>query len=345
MSSVDVIVPCYRYGRYLRECVESVLTQSVEKLRILIIDDASPDHTADVGLELAREDSRITFIQHPDNKGHIATYNEGIAWAAADYLLLLSADDYLLPGALKRATDLMDGNPDVGFTFGKAIDLTDGDTVRHTHTFANTTVAAVISDNAGCAVLSGKEFFTLIQSSGLINIVRAPTAVVRTELQKRLGGYRPELPQSGDMEMWLRLAAHAEVGVIGTYQAIYRLHGSNMQNEYYRDNWFPDLLQRKAAVECLFETYSRVLPNDQELYRSLLKPLGREAVRQASGAFNDNKLDLSRQLCTFAICVYPEITRTMPWLLLNCKRGIGVKLSRSLVFWTSKVRHMASRLS
>ena len=54
MNSVDVIVPCYRYGRFLRECVESVLTQKGVDVRVLIIDDASPDNSGDVGTELSK---------------------------------------------------------------------------------------------------------------------------------------------------------------------------------------------------------------------------------------------------------------------------------------------------
>src|SRR5262245_9653241 len=93
MSSVDVIVPCYRYGHFLRECVESVLTQSHKHVRVLILDDASPDNTSEIGAELAREDPRVGLVRHQFNKGHIATYNEGIDWVSADYMLLLSADD------------------------------------------------------------------------------------------------------------------------------------------------------------------------------------------------------------------------------------------------------------
>ena len=88
--------------------MESVLSQAVENVRILIIDDASPDNTAEVAADLVREDSRVTFVRHTINKGHIATYNEWIEWASADYMLLLSADDYLLPGALSRAANLLD---------------------------------------------------------------------------------------------------------------------------------------------------------------------------------------------------------------------------------------------
>src|SRR3979490_235845 len=103
MSSVDVIVPCYRYGKFLRQCVESVLTQEGVAIRVMVIDDASPDDTAEIAESLLKEDSRVSYISHKSNKGHISTYNEGIDWVSADYMLILSADDYLLPGALARA--------------------------------------------------------------------------------------------------------------------------------------------------------------------------------------------------------------------------------------------------
>ncbi len=55
----------------------------VKHVRVLILDDASPDNTSEVGAELAREDSRVTQVRHHVNKGHIATYNEGIDWVSA----------------------------------------------------------------------------------------------------------------------------------------------------------------------------------------------------------------------------------------------------------------------
>lgn len=118
-----MVVPCFRYGRFLRECVESVLTQSGPELRVLIIDDASPDTTAEVAEGLVCSDPRVSYCRHTSNQGLIATANEGIAWARADHMLLLSADDYLLPGALSRSVELMDDHPSVAFTFGGAVVL------------------------------------------------------------------------------------------------------------------------------------------------------------------------------------------------------------------------------
>src|SRR5215469_4984355 len=208
MSSVDVFVPCYRYGHFLRECVESVLSQSGVSVRVLIIDDASPDSTAEVAATLVSEDPRVRFIRHIENKGHIATYNEGIEWASADYMLLLSADDYLLPGALKRAADLMDAYPEVGFTFGNVIELSASGREMPTKKIVYAT------NNSDICILEGRDF---IELSGADNLVATCSAIVRTELQKRVGGYRHDLPHTGDMEMWLRFAAHASVGFVSAY--------------------------------------------------------------------------------------------------------------------------------
>lgn len=321
MSSVDVIVPCYRYGHFLRECVESVLRQSGPDIRVLIIDDASPDNTAEIARALAEADPRVTVRRHVSNSGHIATYNEGILWASADYLIILSADDYLLPGALNRATKLMDVHPEVCFIFGAFIEATecglhgDGGPVAH------------ILDGADWKIVPGAEFITF---NGSDNIVSTPTAVVRTNVQKRVGGYRHELPHTGDMEMWLRLAAYGSVGVIGTQQAVYRRHGGNMSHTYMVRNWLPDLEQRKLAFECFFETCCPRLPNPARLQRTLRLSLSCRAVGFASTAFNEGSMEICEQLMRFAVDVCPQVKRSLTWHKLVCKRILGLKASNLL---------------
>jgi len=320
MGSVDVIVPCYRYGHFLRQCVESVLTQSHRHVRVLILDDASPDNTSEVGAQLAREDSRVTMVRHQVNKGHIATYNEGIEWVSADYMLLLSADDYLLPGALDRAATLLDAHPEVGFVFGRAVELDAGGTVSQTES---------ISGNARklARVLTGVQFLKL---TGPRNIVPTPTAVVRTELQKRLGGYCLELPHSGDMEMWLRLAAHASVGILETLQAVYRRHADNMSHAYLTKDRIPDLQQRKAALDKFGHYCGNTLKNGARVHRRLVSILSRDAVGYASAAFNDGDMDACCRLSAFALEISPNVKRSMPWIRLACKQRLGLDRWRAL---------------
>ncbi len=245
MGSVDVVVPCFRYGHFLRECVASVLSQSGLKLRVLIIDDASPDNAEDVAQELVRSDPRVDYRRHASNQGLIATANEGIGWASADYMLLLSADDYLLPGALSRSVDLMDGHPSVAFTFGGAVVLNEGGERSRLRTGVGSKTR----------ILSGLDFVALNRAR---NIVASPTVVVRTSIQQRLGGYLADLPHTSDMEMWLRLAGHGDIGVIAADQAVYRQHSTNMSNGFSSEQ---DLLQRKAAIEHFLKNGAARLTN------------------------------------------------------------------------------------
>ena len=318
MTTIDVIVPCYRYAHFLKQCVESVLTQSGVDVRVLILDDASPDNTAEVAAELAKNDSRVTVRRHSINLRHIATYNEGIEWVSADYMLLLSADDYLLPGAFSRAAKLMEQHPNVGFVFGNAIELHEHDCRKRTD---------AVSCPNGDRILSSEAFFRL---SGARNLVPTPTAIIRTELQKTVGGYRAELPHAGDMEMWLRLAAHALVGFIEEPQAVYRRHSGNMSLSYGKHSPLPDLEQRAAALNRFLHTCADRLVNMPWLRRHLLYLLALDAVHLASSSFNRGHLDICESLLAFACRTNSQVTRSLPWLKLGCKRRMGLRWWRAL---------------
>lgn len=321
MSSVDVIVPCYRYAHFLRECVESVLTQHGVNVRVLILDDASPDNTPEVGAALARQDKRVIYVRHAVNKGHIATYNEGIEWASGDYLLLLSADDYLFPGALQRATELLDSHNDAGFAFGRFIELYADGTERPSMRLFGA------SEKSPALVLKGHSFIKRSWPSG---IVSAPTAVVRTVLQKRVGGYRADLPHAGDMEMWLRLAAHASVGFLDAYQAVYRKHGSNMSEAYLGRDWLPDVKQRRLIIDCFVETCGHLLSDIDQTRNWMMRKLGHNVIGVASAAFNYGEIEVSRRLEDFALNLSPGVKMSPAWLKLACKRSVGLARWRSI---------------
>jgi len=312
--SVDVIVPCYRYAHFLQGCVETILEQRGVDVRVLIIDDASPDNTEEIGMGLADSDSRVTFRRHQTNRGHIPTFNEGIEWVSAECLLLLSADDYILPQALSRACRLMADAPEVGFVFGNAI-------TRHSD--GTEEQVRPLGRKAGTAkslVMTGAEF---VKVSGGSNIVPTPTAVVRTKLQKRLGGYRLELPHSGDMEMWLRLASHAQVGFINEDQGVYRRHDANMSLAYSAGHMLADLKERHKAIMAFLTEAGGTLAADPAVRSTLSEGLARQAIGRASAAFNAGDLDAVDAISAFAQDVCPGIRKSWPWAKLASKRLIG----------------------
>ena len=126
--------------------------------------------------------------------------------------------------------------------------------------------------------------------------------------------------------MWLRLAAHGSVGMLKNYQAVYRRHTSNMSLAYTAEGLVPDLKQRKAAVDCFFQTCSHLLPNAQHLKRRFYRSLAEDAVSLGSAAFNSGEMQTSQTLCDFARLTCPSVPRSFAWAKLACKRRMGHKV-------------------
>jgi GT2 family glycosyltransferase len=277
MAKIDIIIPCYNYGRFLERCVQSVLDQKVSELRILIIDDASTDDSLAVARRIAATDARIVVIAHEQNKGHIATYNEGLLdWADSEYSLLLSADDVLTPGALDRAVAVLDAHPSVGLLYGHAVDWHD-----------DRPMPSVRSRSAGVKIWHGKTWLRIVCQRAHC-LVSTPTAVVRTSVQQAIGGYRSDLPHTADVEMWMRFAVHSDIAYIRRVdQAYYRIHSKNMTVQRVS---IIDLQQRRAAYQAIFETYGHLIPDRHALLRHANRKIAREALWRACSAYHRRRL-------------------------------------------------------
>lgn len=92
---VSVIVPVYKVEDVLTRCLDSLCSQSLQNIEILLIDDASPDRCGAICEEYAMKDSRFRVIHHPENRGLSAARNTGIENAMADYLMFVDSDDYV----------------------------------------------------------------------------------------------------------------------------------------------------------------------------------------------------------------------------------------------------------
>ncbi|WP_244466907.1 glycosyltransferase family 2 protein [Devosia geojensis] len=317
LPTVDVVIPCYCYGRFLRECVQSMLEQADVAVRVLIIDDASPDGSGEIARDIALGDPRVTTLVHASNRGHIATYNEGMDWAEADCFLLLSADDYLLPGALARAAGHIAADGAIAFCFGNA-QLLDID--------GHATPIRPLPKARADTVLEGIRF---IELSGASNIVPTPTAVVRTAMQKAAGHYRPELHHSGDMEMWLRLAALGRVAFVNADQAVYRRHAANM-SLWTADAALPELRQREAAIEAFILNCKAAAARSHAVQLRFDRALGQEALRMAHIAFNAGEMAACQEITAYARQIDPGIEWSLPFLKLSTKRAIGPTAWRRL---------------
>lgn len=317
MAKIDVFVPCYNYGHFLRACVGSVLEQSVRDLRVLIIDDASIDGSLATARELAQADSRVSVVAHPENRGHIRTYNEGIEWAAADYCLLLSADDLLVGGALERAIEIMDADPDVVLTYGECI---------------------AWHDDLPFPTIKPRQNYTWIRHDLLsemcatsMNTVPTPTAIARTRVQKAIGGYRPSLPHAGDLEMWLRFAANGCVARIDAVQAIYRKHATAMSNQYFAEK-LPDYRQCQLAFDSFFDAYGDRLKDSHRLRTVARRSLAERMFRHGTTLIRRGHLKEGVRLMRAAIDLDRRLRYFPPlWRLMKIPGPAGREWAMSVV--------------
>ncbi|MCD8284743.1 MAG: glycosyltransferase [Prevotellaceae bacterium] len=101
---ISVIVPVYNAGEYLRECIESVISQSFSEWELLLIDDGSTDGSGDIVDEYAEKDKRIRVF-HKENDGVCSARNMGLDNAQGEWVDFLDADDYFSKDALRVLHD------------------------------------------------------------------------------------------------------------------------------------------------------------------------------------------------------------------------------------------------
>jgi glycosyltransferase involved in cell wall biosynthesis len=309
MSSVDVIVPCYNYGDMLQACVRSVLDQEDVDVRVIVMDDASSDSTESVGRRLAAADRRVDYRRHDTNRGHIATYNEALADVAADYCIILSADDLLTPGALSRATRVMDAHPNVGLAYG------------HDITFRHAPPRDMPHGGRRCpyTIVGYAQFLERACRLGHTSI-QAPTAIVRTTVHRLIGGYLPELPHSGDTEIWLRMAAHSDVCALEAVQAFRRLHAINMSLSYTPAR---RIEAQKRAFDTHFNQYRGIRPEIDALEPVMNRTIAESAFWGGARAFDDGESQACEDFLALAASAWPEIVSWGPWRRFRWKRRIG----------------------
>jgi hypothetical protein len=314
--SVTVVVPSYNYGRFLAECADSVLRQGHVDVRLMIIDDASTDDTPDVCARLLREDSRISVTRHARNVGHIASVNEGLAQVDTDYVVKLDADDLLAPGALARATALLEEFPHVAFAYGRPLH------------FSGTAPKPHRSRSRSWTIWPGAEWVARRCRDGE-SAISQPETVIRTANLRQVGPVRSDLPHTSDLHLWLRLASSGDVGrVNGPAQGYYRVHDASMQRTVHGGELFR-LRGRRDAFDAALPTMAGQVPGVPDLHALVRRALAAEALDKAAHRLDrgrpnadDERIDDFKR---FATETWPEARDLREWVALERRQAVGAQ--------------------
>lgn len=203
-SSVSVVIPCYRQGRFVAEAIESVLLQTYPALEIIVIDDGSPDDTATVVAQYPT----VRYV-YQQNQGVSAARNTGLKRACGRYVNFLDADDRLLANALETGARYLDANPGWAFVAGKHRVISEDGSF-----FPGPKQPAVIRD-----------YYRELMEHNFIGCHNS--VMYRRDVLLSVGGFDQTLRAGEDWDMYLRIAQQFPIYYHDEVVSEYRQHNIN----------------------------------------------------------------------------------------------------------------------
>lgn len=123
---VSIIVPIHNAGDYLKDCLESVVNQTLKDIEVICIDDASTDNSREILTSYAERDSRIRTVFYEENRSASQARKDGCALAEGEYMMFLDADDTYELTACEELVEQMDATGVDMLQFGTFVDAVPG---------------------------------------------------------------------------------------------------------------------------------------------------------------------------------------------------------------------------
>lgn len=226
--NISVIIPVYNAEAFLKKAVQSALRLDEVK-EILLIEDASPDHSLEICRELVSEHDKVKLFQHPDkgNHGAGASRNLGLEKASQEFVAFLDADDYYLPNRFETDREIFK-NPHIDGSFN-AIGtefLTEKGKTEFEKKFKDTSLTTVKKHSEGRDVFYGllglkEDFGTFFHLNGL--------TVRKESITKNNLKFNEKLRVHQDSDFIIKLAYHCHLksGNITEAVAVRGVHDDN----------------------------------------------------------------------------------------------------------------------
>jgi len=125
LPDVSVVIPNYNHAEYLEGTIKSLMDQSHPPAEIVIVDDASTDHSWEILERIARDHESIRAVRRTSNGGVNKALSQGVAFTTCPFLVTASVDDIRLPTFLERSASMLAAYPDAALVFSDPAELID----------------------------------------------------------------------------------------------------------------------------------------------------------------------------------------------------------------------------
>lgn len=209
---VSIVVPSFNQGRFIRETLDSILTQDYRPIEVIVMDGRSTDET--VGVLKSYDAPELTWVSERD-RGVVDAVNKGLVRARGEIVAIQSSDDLYAAGAIAAAAEAL-ATSDVGLLYGD-VDYIDAQ-----------------SRITGQPRLRP---FDLAEYAGKVIHIPQPAAFFRATAAAAVGPWREEIPYAADAEFYLRIAERFGALKLDGVLARYRYH------EEQRDTAGPKIIR------------------------------------------------------------------------------------------------------
>ena len=206
MLGVSVVIPCYNAAKFIRETLDSVLSQDYDgPLEVLVADDGSSDGSAEI---VASCGPPVHLLRKSPGEDRSASHarNRCLRAATQPLVAFLDADDLYLPGHLAHLAEIMMKRPDLGFVYDKGY--------------------YVSADNRSLYPIFAEPHRPRVTADDLLidNCIATGNVMVRREVFARVGIFDENLRHAEDHDMWLRILEAFPAEYVPIYGFKYRMH-------------------------------------------------------------------------------------------------------------------------
>ena len=293
---ISVIMPVYNARQYINASIDSILNQTFTDFEFIIINDGSTDGTTEILEEYAKKDSRIHLVSR-ENKGLVASLNEGLDLATAPLIARMDADDIAMSNRLSEQVSYLDEYPDV-VCVGSFFEIIDDNDYSLTMLEAPTD-----DDDIQKELIKGH------------TVICHPTALMRKDAVMTVGKYNEEYYLVEDLDLWLRLGEVGKLANIPKPLMKYRVLMSSISGASGNDQF--NTAKKVVESACLRRgTISNFEPTEH------FRPNGTRAsqyefiLKYGWWAFNYRNKAATTRYGFKAIKTYP--LKLMSWKLLYC---------------------------
>jgi glycosyltransferase involved in cell wall biosynthesis len=261
---ISVVMPVYNASLYLKEAIESILTQTFSNFEFIIIDDGSTDNSAEI-IE-SYNDERIKFYKNEQNKGLIFTLNKSIQLAKSAIIARMDADDVSLPNRLNIEYNYLTNNPECALVCSWI----------------------KLINNDGHEICIQDRYNKHMYYDLLFKCVIAhPTVMFKKDIALKYNLYTRD--HAEDFDLWSKIVNHYKIHKIDQALLNYRLSNTSISNITLRKEYqeetkeivqanIKSLVNKKkiddVIIECYMDNFEPILKlNKLSIYRSALSIL------------------------------------------------------------------------